>query len=96
MGMSTHIIGFKPPDDKWRKMKAVWDACEAASVEPPAEVEKFFEYETPDVVGVRVTCGALTDCGAVVEWRDDTRDGFEVHVGKLPPDVTVLRFYNSW
>lgn len=23
MGMSTHIVGFCPPDDKWKKMKSV-------------------------------------------------------------------------
>ena len=27
MGMSTRVEGFKPVDDKWRKMKAIHDAC---------------------------------------------------------------------
>jgi hypothetical protein len=47
MGMSTHVVGFKPPDEKWRKMKAVWDACEAAGTDPPAAVSKFFEGDVP-------------------------------------------------
>lgn len=25
MGMSTHVIGFIPPDAKWREMKDVYD-----------------------------------------------------------------------
>jgi hypothetical protein len=37
--------------------------------------------------------------GAVVEWKDDHREGYELDLTKLRavhPDVTVVRFYNSW
>lgn len=29
MGMSMHVVGYKPADEHWKKMKAAWDACAA-------------------------------------------------------------------
>lgn len=96
MGMSTHVVGFKPPDEKWKKMKSAWDACRAANVVPPGEVMDFFNHEPPDDSGVEVSPTALKKTGAVTEWSNDHASGYEVDVKKLPADVTVIRFYNSW
>lgn len=96
MGMSTHVVGFKPPDDKWRKMKAAYEACQMAGIDPPEEVEDFFDGEPPDDNGVEIDESALAESGALREWKDEYREGFEIDVPKLPPDVTVVRFYNSW
>lgn len=89
MSMSTHVIGFAPPDEKWQAMKAIWDSCKAAKIDPPKEVEKFFDYQEPDPAGVEVKIPAL-------EWSDDCREGFEIDVEKIPAHVKVIRFYNSW
>jgi hypothetical protein len=96
MGMSTHVVGFKPPDEKWQKMFAALQACAAAGVDVPDEVERFFEYDEPDPTGVRVPEKTLIAAGAVAEWSDQYRQGFEINVAKLPKDVTVVRVYNSW
>lgn len=93
MGMSTHIIGFKPPNEKWKRMKAVWDTCRAAGIDPPKEVYDFFEGEPPDASGIPVD---LEDYNCTMHYREDGNEGYEVHVTKLPLDVTVIRFYNSW
>jgi hypothetical protein len=93
MGMSTHIQGFKAPDEKWKSMKAVWDSCKAADVEPPEEVSKYFEYDTPDERGVEVKLEGTCCC---LDWGDDHRSGFEIDVRKLPADLTHIRLYNSW
>jgi hypothetical protein len=93
MGMSTRVEGFRPPDALWEQMEAIWEACTRAGVPVPDEVAAFFEDGKPDPTGVEVDLGAS---GAVRPWRDDYREGFEVDVRKLPRDVTVLRFYNSW
>jgi hypothetical protein len=45
MSMSMHVIGFVPPDGTWAQMKAIWDACQAAGVSLPDEVEDFFGGE---------------------------------------------------
>ena len=93
MGMSTHVIGIKPPDEKWQRMRAVWETCAAAGVPVPAEVNKFFGYEKPDPRGVLIE---IEKTDAVKKYNADGQQGFEIVVSKLPPDVTVVRVYNSW
>lgn len=92
MSMSTHIVGFRPPDKKWNKMKEIWIACESEDVPIPEEVSAFFDHEPPgDRPGSEVDIGK-----SIRKWSDDSRQGFEVELAKLPPDVKVLRFYNAW
>lgn len=89
MGMSTHVVGFKPPDEKFMKMLAAWKACEAAGVDPPKDVRKFFNDGQPDEAGVEVVVKAT-------EWHGDEGDGFEVDLRTIDPDVKIIRFFNSW
>lgn len=96
MGASMHVVGLKPPDEKWQKMCAVWDACKSAGVVQPMAVVAFFSGEDPDPSGVPVDETELRDSGALHNWEADMREGFEVDVTKLPADVTVLRFYISY
>lgn len=94
MGMSMHIVGFTPPDEKWLKMKKIWDACEAADIEMPEEVEEFFNYEPPDEEGVLIN---LKNTGfAVKEWSAEMEEGFQVELSKLPKDIKLIRFYCSF
>lgn len=92
MGMSTHVVGVRPPDDAWKKHKAVWDACMEANVPVPKATLDFFEGEDPDDAGVL----AELSMDVAVEWSDGGSAGFEVHIEKLPEGVKRLRFYNSW
>lgn len=96
MSMSTHAIGFKPPDAKWKKMKKAWDACNEAGVDPPKEVDDFFDGESPDDSGVEVSEDTLEKCGALSEFKGDMVDGWEIHIDKLPKDVKIVRVYNSY
>jgi hypothetical protein len=89
MSMSIHIVGFIPPDDEWRKMKAVWDACSKAKVEPPKKVLDYFNDEYPDPEGVEVDVPHEA-------YRIDGREGFTVHLDKVPKHVKVIRVFNSW
>lgn len=89
MGMSMHVVGFRPPDSKWEIMKQIYDACRKAGIEPPDEVQEFFDYQAPDDAGVEIDV-------TVSEWRDDSREGFEVDINELPPDLNLIRFYCSW
>jgi hypothetical protein len=65
MGASAHLYvdGVKPPDEKYRKMKAVWDSCREAKLDIPKAVLDYFELkyepdgscqEEPLADGVRV------------------------------------------
>lgn len=91
MGMSTHVIGFRPPDERWRQMKAVLKACEEAGVATPEEVDEFFNYQDPDPSGVQVEL-------KVIDWNDPEggASGVELLVEDIPEHVTIIRFFNSW
>lgn len=89
MSMSTHVIGFAAPDEQWRKMKVIYDACSSAGVSIPDEVEKFFDGEEPDEAGVEVRLNPKP-------WSDDSRSGFEIDLSTVPKHVNVIRFYNSY
>ena len=97
MGMDSFVYAFRPPDKKWRQMKAVWDACEASGVDVPGKVASFFDG-TPDDAGVKI---ALREGdGIVTKWDDDeSAEGFQVDIPALlkrHPDVRFIRFENSW
>lgn len=97
MGMSTHVVGFTPPDEKYQKMKAVYDSCKAAGIEIPEDVQEFFDWNEPSEHGVTFDLDKIP--GAVEEWdagKDDAASGLEVDISKLPKNVKVVRFYNSW
>ena len=91
MGMSMHVVGIRPADDKYKQMEAVWKACETAKVKIPTEVLNFFANEEPDAKGVIVDISEASE-----EWAIDNIEGIEVILAKLPPDVKIVRFYNSW
>ena len=99
MSMSTHIVGFIPPDAEYNRMREAWLACEAAGVEPPKELlgwfgKKYYEpFEAPDAEGAEAE---VEKSDAVTKWRDSCREGYQVDLRKLDPKVKILRFYNSW
>jgi hypothetical protein len=97
MSMSTHVVGFAPPDETWLKMKSVWDACEAAGVTVPENVSKFFNYERPDAAGVCIELDHYkTPHECLKKYRADSQEGFEIDISKLPPQIKTIRFFNSY
>lgn len=93
MSMSTHVEAFKPADDKWRAMKAVYDACAQAKITTPSVVDEFFENDYPDEAGVRVN---IEDMSCCKKYDTKSGTGVEIDVRLLPKDVTIIRFINRW
>lgn len=97
MSMSKYVQGIVPPDDKFKKMLALYRQCEDAGVSIPAEVVKFFNGEEPDEAGVIIN---LTydkkHKGVVTEDGEDSREWTEIDLTKLPPNVKKIRFVMSW
>lgn len=91
MGMSTHICGFRPPDEQYTRMVDVWVACKAAGLEIPKDVGQFFGGMDPDDAGMEVRIDE-----AVEQWGDDSRSGLQVDLAKLPSGLRYVRFYNAW
>lgn len=95
MSQTVYVQGIKPPDETWRRMKAIWDACEAAGVRTPPEIDRYFEGANPDPLGVIVDINHYKGIVAR-EWSDDARNGIEVMIDKLPPGTSIIRFVISY
>ena len=92
MGMSTHIIGFIPPDEKYKKMLAIKEQCDGLGISYPSEVDDFFDGEVdPSGEGYEVDLDDIA-----TEWNDAHRQGLQIDVSNIPESVKIIRFYNSW
>ncbi len=93
MSMSMGVIGSVPADDKWKEMKAVYEACQEAGVNLPEEVVEFFGEgceEPCEMNGMEVEI-------PYKEWTDgEAKQGIEIEVKKIPKNVKKIRFYNSF
>jgi hypothetical protein len=99
MGMSTHIAAFIPDTDpEFQKHKAVALVCMEAKVSLPAETSNYFNVRYNPYLGMfdEKLQIDLKEGEHYEEWREDSSEGFEVDLTKLPKGVTKLRFYNSW
>jgi len=94
MGMSTNIIGFRPPDEKWKKMKAAWDSCREAGIDLPDELWEFFGGSGPDEAGIKIDLEE--EEGVVEDYTGDGESGYDVLLSNLPDSIDRIRFYNSW
>ena len=94
MSMSTHVYGFHPPDERWVKVKAIYDAYVAADLPVPEEVQKFFDWREPSELGVLIEIPP--ECRRGYYDGNGAQSGIEVILEKLPENITVIRFVNSW
>lgn len=93
MSMSTHVVGFHPPNEIWRRMKTAWQACKNACVDPPDEVVQFFNDKEPDDSGVEID---LDEHESTSKYHTEYSAGIEVDLTKLPKNITKIRFINSY
>lgn len=89
--MSTYVIGIKPPDDRWKHMKEIFDRCKELGEEAPQFVWDFFDGEAPQPDGVKVKIPH-----AEYDNSEHSEQGIDVHIDQLPEDVKIIRFINSW
>lgn len=89
MSTDLYFNGIKPPDNKWKQMKKIYDSCQDAGVTVPEEVQEFFEDEPPDESGVVVSLPSDT----YTEWRTECYWGYEIDLTKLDKNIKLLRVY---
>lgn len=89
MSTSYSIVGMRPPDEKWKEMKAVWDACKAANVEIPDAVGDFFDDDEPDPKGIAIDLLSS-------EHSDEFRNWHTLSISDIPNNITEIRFVESW
>lgn len=93
MGRSLIVKGIVPADVKFKKMLAVWEACENAGVIIPDKVHEFFNNDEPDTKGVIID---LYENECVSEYKEEMSDGYEIDLSKLPSNIKTIRVYNSY
>ena len=96
MGCTLNFDLIREPDDEWRRMKKAWDACRAAGVEVPREVERFFDGSDPDPDGIKIPYKEARDIA--VEFSNDWSEGYELDLVKLReryPQIKKIKFYLS-
>ncbi len=85
------ISGIIPADEKWNKMKGIYDSCVSMNISVPEEVLEFFDYGKPDDKGREIY---LTD--TEYEWHDENYSGYEIELSKIPKDIKYIRVYISY
>lgn len=95
MSMSTYLIGIKPKDENWHRMRMILELCERGKVQAPAEVLKYFEG-APDRSDDGVLVYLSAQSVGCKEYVSDSKEGFDVDLSKLDPEIKILRFVNSW
>lgn len=85
MSSSVYLTAIKPPDETWRKNKAVYDACIDLDIAVPKEVWKYFEDRVPEETGVAVSLGSvLYPDHSAVENPPDGTPSVLINLKKLP------------
>ena len=92
--------GFRETLEKYQDYKKVWDACEAAGIDIPDEVVNYFGDEAPDGKGiwnqVKEDREGNLDCEAISFNGRDGQDAWIVDLRKLPEDIKLIKFVNSY
>lgn len=83
MSLSLFVLGIVPPDEKFKKMKQIYDLCIETNIYPPREVEEFFDDQTPNEMGIEVSLVAdvCNDCEIIID------------VQKIPKNVRFIKAY---
>lgn len=80
---------FKQPSEKFKKMKAVYDACLEADIAVPEKVADYFYDRVCDDIGEEIPI-------PTTEWKADMKEGYEIRVEDIPCDAEVIRVYMSY
>jgi len=91
MGMYSYVRGGKPADQKYKDMALVWSSCTKIGIDVPKEVYNFFNGEEPDGDTIWID---ISEC--VTEESEDGEELFTVDLKKLPSDITLVKFTNSY
>lgn len=93
MATYLQVKAVRTGSAKHKRMVNAWRANEAAEIEQPAALVAYFGDEMPDNDGLVVCLQDGKD--GVTKYNGEDGEGFEVHLIKLPPNTTRLRFMRS-
>jgi hypothetical protein len=88
----TFVVGFRPPDETYSRMKVSYDCHCELDRDPPHQVRDYFGLMGwPDEAGAEAPRG-----DGLREWEGCMSAGYEIDLDKLPKDVKIIRFINQW
>lgn len=96
---SVNVVGIRPPDAEWEKMKAVWDSCEEAGIEVPKKVEDYFggEGKAPHEEGLCVKVEAeichSDDERMCLDINCNRGSYMLIEMAQLPANITHLKVW---
>jgi len=110
--MATNVVGFAPPGDDWKRMKAFYDVSPSPKSAVP-EPGRPISSDRPPIVRhqfvrkwafgrhdkpwfLSVMNLGQTRANPNREWNDSNGAGYEVEIDKLSKNCKTIRFYNSW
>ena len=96
--MSTHIQAFMPDTDAdFQKHKKILLMCIENEVSLPKETAQYFGQKEPEeyLLDEKLSV-SLKENVHYKDWSDESSQGYEVDLSKLPKGITKLRFYNNW
>jgi len=94
--MSTHIVGVRNFDKKFKKMVAVKLACEKAGIGYPQEVTDYFRFPEESVEYLESEMREVSIDQTITRLDEDGSEVWEVELSRLPKDVKAIRFKNSY
>lgn len=84
MSASINIEFICPPDEKYDKMKQVWNLCKEMNIEVPEEVGTFFNWEEPSIHGTIIY---QPDCLIKANFYNESM----IEVEKIPSNIKFIR-----
>lgn len=95
MGMSSSVHGFVPPDEEYNKKEKAYWAMKDAGIEIDDDLREFFNWEEPSENGkcVDIPSEAIRNYNG---GPNRCAEGYEIILSKLPKNVKIIRFSNSW
>lgn len=89
MSMNICVEGINQPNEKWFKMKTVYESCINAGIQMPHEVLKFFNYNEPNE---NMIVEDLKENPCCKKLDIENIDVFEIDISLLPKETSKIRF----
>ena len=98
--MSTYVVAVRDLDGQFKKMMEIKKYCDGMKVSYPKEVQDYFGTlinESDRSITEEMSTIRL-EKGIVHEFSDRERaeDGISIELAKLPKEVKILKFINSY
>lgn len=89
MSRSFHTQFLKDSNSsEHQKMIKAYEACEAAGVSVPEEIEEYFKWDYPD--------GPLEIAHTPREYNAEMCEGVEIDISDIPEGTAVIRVYMAY